>query len=205
VAHGRNIYHPLSPSILWELKAQGVPVLYHMNDFKLLCPSYNMVSAGRTCDRCKGGRFYNVIREGCYAGGAAASVVLAAEAYVHRWLKTYEKCVDLILAPSQFVKQKLVENGSSPARIAVLPHFQPRPGLQRLHAGNDAPILYFGRLSSEKGVEDLLRAMQSLPHIRLAIAGEGPERTELEALAARLRLENVSFIGQLKGAALERL
>jgi hypothetical protein len=43
VAHVRNIYHHLSPSILWELKAQGVPVLYHLNDFKLLCPTYNML------------------------------------------------------------------------------------------------------------------------------------------------------------------
>src|SRR5271167_3236846 len=33
IAHVRNIYHHLSPSILWELKAQGVPVLYHLNDF----------------------------------------------------------------------------------------------------------------------------------------------------------------------------
>jgi hypothetical protein len=31
VAHVRNIYHHLSPSILWELKAQGVPVVYHLN------------------------------------------------------------------------------------------------------------------------------------------------------------------------------
>ena len=56
VAHVRNIYHHLSPSILWELKAQGVPVMYHLNDFKLLCPSYNMVAHGRACERCHGGR-----------------------------------------------------------------------------------------------------------------------------------------------------
>src|SRR5215470_9279122 len=124
VAHVRNIYHHLSPSILWELKAQGVPVLYHINDFKLLCPSYNMVSHGRACEKCKGGRFYNVVREGCYSGGPAASVVLAAEAYFHRWFATYDKCVDLMVAPSQFVKQKLVENGWAPSRIEVLQHHQ---------------------------------------------------------------------------------
>ena len=92
VAHVRNIYHHLSPSILWELKAQGVPVVYHLNDFKLLCPSYNMVSRGQPCERCKGGKFVNAVREGCYAGGRAKSVVLACEAYVHRWLRTYDKC-----------------------------------------------------------------------------------------------------------------
>src|SRR5436190_12501413 len=99
VAHVRNIYHHLSPSILWELKSRGVPVLYHMNDFKLVCPSYNLVSAnGQACERCQGGRFLNVVREGCYAGGRAESLVLAAEAYFHRWIGTYKKCVDLILA-----------------------------------------------------------------------------------------------------------
>ena len=51
VAHVRNIYHHLSPAILWELKAQNVPVVYHLNDFKLLCPSYNMVAHGRACER----------------------------------------------------------------------------------------------------------------------------------------------------------
>ena len=68
VAHVRNIYHHLSPSILWELKAQRVPVLYHLNDFKLLCPSYNMVSHGQACERCRGGKFWHVMTQGCYAG-----------------------------------------------------------------------------------------------------------------------------------------
>ncbi len=58
VAHVRNIYHHLSPSILFELKAQNVPVVYHLNDFKLLCPSYNMVSQGESCEACKGGRWW---------------------------------------------------------------------------------------------------------------------------------------------------
>ena len=42
VAHVRNIYHHLSPSIFWELKRRQIPVLYHLNDFKLLCPNYNL-------------------------------------------------------------------------------------------------------------------------------------------------------------------
>ncbi len=56
VAHVRNIYHHLSPSILWELKAQNIPVMYHLNDFKLLCPSYNLVSHGQSLRSVQGGR-----------------------------------------------------------------------------------------------------------------------------------------------------
>jgi glycosyltransferase involved in cell wall biosynthesis len=202
VAHVRNIYHHLSPSILWELKARGVPVLYHLNDFKLLCPSYNMVSHGSPCERCTGGKFRHVVTEGCYQGPRGTTWVLAAEAYLHLWLRTYEKCVDLFLAPSQFVKDKLVENGWDAGKISVSPHFQILPDRGAEPEG-DAPILYFGRLSPEKGVHDLLRAMQALPHVRLQIAGEGPQRTELERLAAELKLENVEFLGHLQGEALQ--
>ena len=205
VAHLRNIYHQLSPSILWELRAKGVPVLYHVNDFKLFCPSYNMVSAGKACERCKGGRFYNVVREGCYTGGTAASVGLALEAYVHRWLASYEKCVDLVVAPSRFVKEKFVENGWESSRIEVLPHHQALPLSATPHPGPQAPVLYFGRLSSEKGVADLIRAMKLLPDLRLVVAGDGPQRADLEKLTQSFGLKNVEFTGHLEKRDLEKL
>jgi glycosyltransferase involved in cell wall biosynthesis len=208
VAHVRNIYHHLSPSILWELKSRRVPVLYHMNDFKLICPNYNLISSsGDACERCQGGKFWHVVREGCYSGGPVASTVLAAEAYFHRWISTYEKCVDLVLAPSQFAKQKLIENGNgwTGERIEVLPHFQSCSSELTPYPGQNAPILYFGRLSSEKGIDDLLAAMQRLPGIQLVIAGEGPQRSQLETLAQNISLNNVNFAGHVSGAALEQL
>jgi glycosyltransferase involved in cell wall biosynthesis len=194
VAHIRSIYHHLSPSILWELRAQNVPVLYHLNDFKLLCPNYNFVSGGQACEMCKGGAFWQALRARCYPG-AAARATLVAEAYVHRWLGTYCKCVKLFLAPSRFVRDKFVDHGWDAKLFEVLPHFQ------NIHAigdpPNDGPILYFGRLSAEKGIDDLIRAMQHVPHIPLVIAGDGPQKNELERLTASLRLTNVEFVGHL--------
>ncbi len=206
VAHLRNIYHHLSTSILWELKAQNVPVIYHLNDMKLVCPTYNMVGAsGQTCERCKGGGFWNVVAEGCYAGGRGAATVLAFEAYLHRWLKTYEKCVDLFLAPSEFVKQKLIENGWDGTQIQVLPHFQQLPAEVSPHPGPDAPVLYFGRLSPEKGVSDLVSAMAMFPKLRLLIAGDGPLRAALEKSVSDRGLGNVTFVGHIHGVDLHKL
>src|SRR5579871_6557205 len=145
VAHVRNIYHHLSPSILWELKAQKVPVIYHLNDFKLLCPSYNLVSQGTSCEKCSGGAFWHALRGNCYPG-MSARLVLAMEAYVHRFLRTYQKCVDLFLAPSRFVRDKFVEHGWDAARFEVLHHFEKAREIPT-EPGADAPILYFGRLS----------------------------------------------------------
>jgi len=202
VAHVRNIYHHLSPSILWELKAHRVPVVYHLNDFKLLCPSYNLVWQGETCEACKGGKFWHVVGTNCYPG-AGARMTLAAEAYFHKWLGTYRNCVDCFLAPSRFVRDKFVEHGWDSAKFEVLPHFQRvRPVAP---AGESAALLYFGRLSAEKGVGDLLRAMQRLPRLRLMIAGEGPERENLQLMTRELELRNVDFLGYMRGAELERV
>ena len=203
VAHVRNIYHHLSPSILWELKAQGVPVLYHLNDFKLLCPAYNMVAKGHACERCRGGKFRHVLTEGCYTGPPGSALLLMAEAYFHRWLGTYQKCVGHFLTPSRFAKEKLMQNGFNPQKISVLPHFQKLPAQAPPNAGPNAPILYFGRLSPEKGVADLLWAMKHLPHVQLQIAGDGPQRSELETLARELCLTNVKFAGHMGGKVLD--
>src|SRR5579863_1850102 len=204
VAHVRNIYHHLSPSILWELKTHGIPVVYHLNDFKLLCPNYNFVANGEVCERCKGNQFWHVITEGCYQGPRVAGFALAAEAYVHRLMKTYETCVDKFLAPSRFVKDKLVENGWDRHKIDVLPHFQRLPS-NPPELGLVAPILYFGRLSAEKGVADLLHAMQRVPQTQLCIAGDGPQKEVLHELARNLDLCNVEFLGHVGGTKLDRL
>ena len=204
LAHIRGIYHHLSPSILWELKRRAVPVLYHLNDFKILCPNYNFVSRGKTCDSCRGGAFYHVVTERCYAGPCSSAIVLAAEAYLHKWLRTYERCVDLFLAPSEFVRGELVAHGLPAERIEVLPHFQALPDKNQL--GNDEGyLLYFGRLSSEKGIDDLLRALTRVPHIPVIIAGDGPERPRLESLAHELNLNRVLFAGMVHGAKLQKL
>jgi len=113
--------------------------------------------------------------------------------------------VDLFLAPSQFVKDKLVESGCDASRVHVLPHFQKLPKHSLAPVKTDTSILYFGRLSTEKGVTDLVRAMQFLPELKLQIAGDGPQRSELERLAGNINLKNIEFAGHIKGADLETL
>ena len=203
IAHVRNIYHHLSPSIFWELKAHGIPVIYHLNDFKLLCPNYNFVSHGDICERCRGGRFWNIIGQGCYHGGRAAATVLSAEAYLHRWMGTHRRCIDLFLAPSEFVKSKLQEYGWGSHRIETLPHFQRMPDFVRPPSMGEG-VLYFGRLSPEKGLQDLLTAIGSLPHIDLTIAGDGPQRNQLEQRVRAEGIRNVRFVGYIQGPELQR-
>lgn len=92
-----------------------------------------------------------------------------------------------------------------------------RAELERIPSGTDRGIcavprlIYVGRLSPEKGVSVLLRALASLAHEgfeplpRLVLAGDGPQRVELEALACELGIAELTcFAGQLERAALSR-
>jgi hypothetical protein len=47
-----------------------------------------MVSQGHACERCKGGAFWHALFSNCYPG-TGARIALTAEAYAHRWIKTY--------------------------------------------------------------------------------------------------------------------
>ncbi len=66
---------------------------------------------------------------------------------------------------------------------------------------DDVPPYLFGigRLVREKGFDVLIDAFARLPSsdLRLVIAGEGPQRSELEAMAERVGVrERVSFVGR---------
>jgi glycosyltransferase involved in cell wall biosynthesis len=60
--------------------------------------------------------------------------------------------------------------------------------------------LFLGRLVSVKGVDCLLEACAGLPDLAVVIAGDGPERTVLEALAERRGI-NARFVGYQVGPA----
>jgi glycosyltransferase involved in cell wall biosynthesis len=66
-------------------------------------------------------------------------------------------------------------------------------------------VIYGGRLSPEKDVDSVLRAMMLLPgELELVIAGDGAERARLEQLAGELRIR-ARFMGALEPAELFKL
>jgi len=64
--------------------------------------------------------------------------------------------------------------------------------------------IYVGRLSSEKGLPGLIRGFSQTarrsPDAMLLLVGDGPQRAELEALAAQLQLgpDRIRFVGRVK-------
>jgi glycosyltransferase involved in cell wall biosynthesis len=71
---------------------------------------------------------------------------------------------------------------------------EPDRALRRELAGEAPLVLCVARLDRQKGHADLLRAAAELPGVALVLAGDGPEREALDALAAELGVR-ARFLG----------
>jgi glycosyltransferase involved in cell wall biosynthesis len=86
----------------------------------------------------------------------------------------------------------LAADGVPPERIRVVAYpVEPPPAAEPEAA---ADVLFVNRLVASKGVHVLLRALARLDDVSVAIAGDGPERARLEALAAKLGVD-ARFLG----------
>ena len=201
VAHAHNVYHHLSPSIFGALKAANVPVVMTVHDLKLACPAYKMLTHGRVCEACHGGRIHNVVRNRCVKDSALLSGLVFLETLVHRTLGLYRDTLAKLITPSRFYRDKLVAWGWNPAQIAHVPNcidtsrFVPAASI-----GNY--FVYAGRLAPEKGLATLVRAA-AMSNQRVVLAGSGPEEQALRRLAVELEAEIV-FAGRLDGADLHK-
>ena len=192
VAHAHNIYHHLSPSVLGAVKGEGVPVFMTLHDLKLLCPARTMWSHGEICEACKGGRLRNVVARRCMKGSLALSSLIYVESSVHQGLRTYQRNVDKLIAPSQFVLGKFLEWGWPAEQLVHIPNFVDAARFTPNFSAGRA-FLYFGRLSDEKGLTTLVKAA-ALARAPLWLVGSGPEEQGLRSLAESLGAD-VTFYG----------
>lgn len=197
-----NIYHHLGPVVPLTLRALGVPSMLLFHDHKAVCPAYAAWRDGKRCTACTGQRFYRAAQYGC-GGSRVRGLALAAESY-WQWkgLDSYAH-IQAFLAPSQYLRDTFEAMGF-PFPVELLRNAVDAPR-------HDAPPLeqrpfvgFAGRLSAEKGVDVLLRAAARHPHVAFRVAGDGPARAELEALAGALSAGNVTFLGHLGADQLER-
>ena len=81
------------------------------------------------------------------------------------------------------------------------PHLASAQMRSRLSQGNpdDPLLLYVGRVSAEKQIDQIKPVLEAIPQARLAIVGDGPNRDALEAYFAGTK---TNFVGYLQGLEL---
>jgi len=196
VVHLHNPYPSLGPAVHLAAADARVPLVQTVHNYRQRCPNGAMFTQARPCRRCEGGRYDNAVFHACFPSRTQGAAYASA-LWVHRFALKLDERVHTFVAPSEYMRGRLVEWGFPSDRIALVRNFTPIP--------DDAPDLgvsglYLGRLSAEKGVDVLLRALARLGDPPFVIAGAGPGATSLRALATDLGLRRARFLGGLDDA-----
>lgn len=199
IVHIHLFLNSFSISILPVIKRKKVPVVMTLHDYRQICPSYLLLNGkNRICEKCKGGKYYYCMLLRCSKGLIVESFLLMAEMYFRRLLFPVEKYVNTFICVSSFAQNKYKE-------------FNPKIGSKSVVISNPAKMypyqvtpkgeymLYFGRISREKGIFTLIEAARHLPQIKFKIVGKGSLELN-ESLPA-----NVTYLGYKEGNELQNL
>lgn len=207
IAHIHNIYHHISPSIISELKKQKIPIVMTLHDYKLICPNYSLFAHGKIWEKSKGEKYYKCFFDKCVKNSYLKSLVSVIEAYFHKFTKVYEK-IDLFISPSNFLKNKFHEHGFKGKIVTIRNPILKIPEIDN-KIETENYLLYFGRLSKEKSIEDIIYAFARLKNKhghKLLIVGDGPEKNALQTIANKANLrDKIIFTGYKKGVELEKI
>ncbi len=201
IVHLHNIYHHLSSSILAPIRKRKIPCVQTLHDLKLACPNYRMYTEGALCERCKGGRYFEAVKHRCIWPSLLPNMLAALEMGMTKARQSYEKTVRTFICPSQFMADKMVEWGEPKSKFAVArsPVVRKEPAPR-----GGGYLLAVGRLSLEKGYEELIRAASRAPGVRIKIAGIGPLESRLRSQISETGAA-VDLVGFKRGEELEDL
>ncbi|MBN1866652.1 glycosyltransferase family 4 protein [Candidatus Sumerlaeota bacterium] len=185
----------LSPAMFHGAFRMNVPVVARQSDYHLLCPAYHFLRDGMPCEDCRRG-LHHAIRHRCLKGSIPVSAARVMGMWIERFLGTYDK-VDCLVAPSRFLRDKLIEYGYAADRVVYMPNPVDVEAIEPSYV-ESGYLLYAGNLNRQKGVRLLVEAMADHRNLRLKVAGKGSEEgfeEEIRAVARSGGLENVEFVG----------
>jgi glycosyltransferase involved in cell wall biosynthesis len=166
----------LSAAVFTAVASAGVPHVHTAHDFNLLCARVTMMRGGRPC----GGR--------CLDCGLQRAIRVRA----------LRRRLDLLLAPSEFVRRRHLEHRVAPPERALTIRHGAVAGRSRRReplAGR-LRLGFLGSLSEHKGVPTLLASAAAMPaEWSLTLAGSGPMAAAVRAAAARD--ERVRYLGEV--------
>ncbi len=199
VVHLHNIHSYLSPAVAEEAHKAGIPVVWTLHDYKLICGSYSCLRGGMPCVTCVEDATA-ILRNKCMKQSLPASILAYGES--KKWSRRkLREITDKFVCPSAFMRDRMAEGGLALESLEVIPNFLPiKPDVS---AGNmRGGVCYIGRLSTEKGLEYLLEAAVS-GGWQLNVAGSGPLEGQLKNRFDKY--PNIRFLGMLDASGVSRL
>jgi len=195
VVHVHNFFPLFTPSIYDACIDNNIPVVQTIHNFRLICASALLYRKNSVCERCLSGSIYQSVLRRCYKNSYISSLALAHMISYHKKRNTWGKKVSKIIALTNFAKDKLIEGGIEKQNLMVKPNFVEDPHSGNFHDNfdNRQGLLFVGRMSDEKGVDILLKAVVKSDY-KLTLLGGGPE---LNKLKQNYESEQIQFLGEV--------
>lgn len=197
------IHKQITCSVIDAIKDfnKDLPIFWTMHDLICVCPSYTMLDGnGNICEKCLHGDFSNCKKNNCAHGSKLMSILSTYEANVIK-KKGWYNMIDLFICPSNFYKNKLIEGNFTESKIEWIRNPLPLDTKYELNNHDDKYMLFFGRLSKEKGVKTLIDAMKD-KNYNLKVLGTGPLANELNEYVKSNNIDNVELCGFKSGEEL---
>ena len=203
IVHMNNINFQLTPSIIYEVKKQNIPIVMTAHDYQWICPNHLLyqITNGVICEKCINSGFFNCVKYNCIHGSKLRSILGFLESALYHGLKTYA-LLDKVICPSAFLETKFVLNEVFRGKTVVMRNF-----IQKIEKSKNVQkgeyALYFGRYAKEKGIATLIEVCKRFPEIQFIFAGGGPvEKWVNDAQSSSKNIKNAGF---QRGEALKKL
>jgi glycosyltransferase involved in cell wall biosynthesis len=197
--------YQLSYSVMSELRRRGVPNALWLVDYRFWCSSgflYNP-ALGEVCFRCVGGAHWNAIRYRCSEGSLTRSAYDAAVRFVSHSLLALHRHADVFVVPTEATRHLVVARLGLPEdRVTVIGHpLEMIHHTRGINAADHDYVVFYGRLSPEKGVSTLLEAIERTPRLKLEVYALDPlglRETVADEIARRGLADRVTFSTTLR-------
>lgn len=196
VVHAHNVNPTFGARALEAARSAGARVVLHLHNYRLVCAVGTCFTHGADCTRCHGRNTLPGLKLNCRGGSRAESAAYAAGLSLYQ--RRLTRAADEIVVPSAFALQRLRALGAPVADARVLGSVQ-RTFAERSAAASGEYVLAAGRLTPEKGFADVVEACAAAG-LPLVVAGDGPQRAELEA-----RNTGARFVGHVTAETLADL
>ena len=193
IIHLNNFNYQLTPSIIDAAKEMEVPVVMTAHDSQLVCPNHLLYdfNANSICTKCVDDKNpTHCFETKCIHGSSAKSAIGTIEGMTYQNRDTYDY-ISAIICPSKFMKGIYDTQDRFKSKTWYLQNYTNE--YKKNDLAREDYIFYFGRLSPEKGVNNIVEVARRMPDQKFVCAGMGPSHDDMKEVS------NIELIGFKKG------
>lgn len=194
VIHVHSCIRNISISPLVATKIFRLPIIMTVHDYNLVCPKLWMINSNN--QPCNYGISCHCITDNCINSKMGYKWF---PYHFFRLIKllfqrfAIKRLVDIFISPSNDLCNKILKSFDT-EKVVYIPNYINTVSVINKKKVDKKYFLYVGRLSKEKGVDNLIKTFVKLKNEKLLIVGDGPEMNYLKSITT---VNNITFTGKV--------